>query len=242
MDIEFEYSKKLKELQKEYNKKHPHIAFRASSAGSCILKQIFYINKVEEKRELKPQELVTLRFGTIIHEDIQKLLSDKEDLVFEFPITIPELNVTGHIDALEIDTGSDEIIIYDFKTIKSYAFKRKFGLKKNRDPNPSEKYEMQIATYALAIKRLFPNRNIKAFIVYIRKDDARFNVVEVDSNIYMQKAYDYWETINNFYERNKNKIELKRGMMYCPVESWECKYCPYNYICEKEEEKNEKKV
>ena len=236
MDIQIEYYKKLEELRKEYNKKHPHVAFRASSAGSCILKQIFYINKTEEKRDLKPQELITLRLGTIIHEDIQNLLSDKENLIFEFPITIPELNVTGHIDALEIN--KDEIIIYDFKTIKSYAFKRRFGLKKNRDPNPSDKYEMQVATYALAIKRLFPNKTIKAYIVYIRKDDARFNTVKVDLNIYMQKAYDYWETVNDFYERNKDKVELKKEMMYCPIENWECKYCPYNYICEEKDEKN----
>ena len=107
----------------------------------------------------------------------------------------------------------------------TYPWKKKFGLKKNREPNPSIKYELQVGTYALGLesKLSLPVDNID--ITYYKKDDSSFKFVNIDKK-YKKKAKEYWEEVATVCKQSLRDIEPGEHLGV-PFESWECNYCQY---------------
>jgi len=84
MDVIELYSEQLEEESKEYRLKHPKTdsKYRASSSGTCSRKIYFEsIEKAEKDIPTTPEEIKSykksqriMRLGTIVHEDVQKML------------------------------------------------------------------------------------------------------------------------------------------------------------------------
>ncbi len=145
----------------------------------------------------------------------------------------PKYPIKGHADlVLKLDVdGEEQIMLLDIKTINTYSYSKKFGHKKNLDPNAQEHHKFQVGTYALGVEHMF-GRCDKIFMLYYKKDNSFLKLEEVDHS-YIDKAREYWETMLN-KERN-GLPKLEKGMS--PVYDWECKYCAFNEQCEEDNKK-----
>tara|TARA_R100000234_G_scaffold71838_1_gene44225 strand:+ start:2062 stop:2862 length:801 start_codon:yes stop_codon:yes gene_type:complete len=222
--------------------------YHASSTGSCSRKIWF-----ESVQKAVPTNLPDsraqrlLRLGTIVHDDIQESLlqynvtsnvtsnvtihsneekenniKEKESEFFvEEEITIPSLNVRGFYDL--VAKVSEEVYLFDFKTMAAYTWSRKFG--HNKDPNPSRLHEMQLGTYGIAIKEKF-GRLDGMYLCYYKKDDSRLKTVPVSMS-YLGYAESYWRDINE--EHKKGLPMFREGVS--PAYPWMCGYCQFKTLC-----------
>jgi CRISPR/Cas system-associated exonuclease Cas4 (RecB family) len=205
--------------------------FNASWAGHCIRKHAYKMLK----QEIIPPDrdsLFKMRIGTLVHDDIQKALqkyyNGKGILITEGEIEIPDLNVRGYFDIAEVYGG---IQLNDLKTIAAFAWKRKFGRKENRDPNPSDKYELQLGTYGLGLELKLGKQIVYMSIIYYKKDDSSFKEVIIIPK-YKEKAIEYWKNVLSYCKPDVKIDELTPGdTLGVPYESWECRYCSYMHVC-----------
>lgn len=227
-----EYLEVLSKKNFETRYKNKEEWFSASKAGHCILKHKFQIEGVE-RDPIDQKSLIVMRIGDLIHNDIQESLRQKyeDKILLEHEIIIKDLNVRGFLDIAVLSEDKSKVTaLIDIKTIKSYAYKKRFGRAQNRDPNPSRKYEYQIGTYALGLaEQGYDIDNLK--ILYYRKDDSQMKEVDVPKE-YMSVAKKYWEDVLSIIEDKKSNI--RPGEFYmAPMENWECKYgCPWASKCD----------
>mgnify|MGYP003131945329 CR=1 FL=1 len=217
--------------------------FHASATATCLRKHWFRINKVEESDFTPMVNNRIMRLGTIVHNDYENALkfafdnnntnntinstiysSNIESISTEGEIQIPEYNVRGFYDAVfKMKTG--EVYLYDFKTIRSYPYKLKFG--RNPQPSPNTLHEQQLATYGIAIEKEF-GRLDGMFLYYYNKDSSVCKEKEVPMH-YMDMARESWEEVqDNCLSNVPPPVEL--GMS--PKLNWECKYCNYQTHCQ----------
>lgn len=212
----------------------------ASSAGSCFKQQLYKKLKFEEQ-PIKPEDLIVMRAGTIIHEDYEKAINStiienkpfNSDLVLtEYNIKIPQFDIVGHLDILLLSLKERLATIIDIKTVRAYYWRRRFGLKKNRDPNPSKKHDLQVGTYALGMEE--DGFSIKdLYLFYINKDTCITKLIKLN-NTCMDDAYEYWENLKAFLRENQkvsNVDEIKLSNPYIPIERWECFKCRFSERC-----------
>tara|TARA_Y100000593_G_scaffold41639_1_gene79824 strand:- start:639 stop:893 length:255 start_codon:yes stop_codon:yes gene_type:complete len=77
MELIETYNLMLEKTQKEYREKNPKLdnRYRASSSGMCARKIYFEaIEKAEVTNPADSKSARIMRLGTIVHEDIQKML------------------------------------------------------------------------------------------------------------------------------------------------------------------------
>ena len=108
MDFENIYSNYLKKKSREYREKNKDYIdwFSASSAGSCLKKQWYKINDIQESDLPNDESMRKMRVGTLVHEDFEKSVNyhieNKEDDNFiintEQAVVINDLNVIGHLE------------------------------------------------------------------------------------------------------------------------------------------------
>lgn len=210
--------------------------FQISGAGSCIKKHYYKILDFEETPvDARTQRL--FRLGDLVHTDIQHALVESkqfEDLITEYEVVAPELNIRGFLDIAFIDRHP--VFIPDIKTVASYKWQKMFGRESNRDKNPSVMYELQVSSYAYALaKKLGLNvyDETQPALLYYKKDDSSLKLIEVSSH-YIDKAIEYWKTVMQYInEVTGDNIEdiFIPGDLDVPVMNWECGYCNYQHIC-----------
>jgi len=201
--------------------------FSASSAGHCYKKHKFKLLKTETDK-FPVESLLKMRLGNLFHDDVQKALIKyfkKGFISTEYLIENEDMNVRGFIDILIIDSI---IEVDDIKTISSYQYRKKFGRKENRDKVQSDKYELQVGTYAVAMQKKLGREVNSMNIIYYKKDDSTIKIVPV-SHDYKEKALEYWDNVGK--ECKKEIDELVPGDYGIPFESWECKFCQYASKC-----------
>ena len=235
--IEFIYNTYVKDKSKRVKKEEYNGWFSASAAGSCYRRQWYNIHNAEQGA-LPERVLRLLRLGTLLHKDIEKSIEYAKlnfpvdfktgKILTEYEVELPEYKVLGHLDIAVIE--DNHVDVYDVKTIASYKFQMKFGRKPER--NPWTNYEMQLATYALGIindENLFdevPSVNLK--LMYYKKDNSDMRVQNLDTELWMDVAAEYWTDLGITLSEIDDPEELIPGTsMGTPIQPNECKYCSY---------------
>jgi len=249
MDIEQIYNAYLK--QEDSLRERDKNVFHASSAGSCLRKQMYsYYDFPSDEKDGGSYRI--LRLGTIVHSDVEKALSSYEEKVLELqtkdaPITrsihveekikIDQLEVTGTFDAGEktVDNISNttEFNLYDLKTAAAYKWTTKFGRKQNRVANSDLNYKLQLGTYALGIRHKYKPDRINMFLLWYNKNTSQMRE-QLVSPEWIDKALEYWIEIHEMKEDIGNSFEdeLMPQISYgVPMQDWECRYCQYYSIC-----------
>jgi len=201
--------------------------YSASSAGSCFIKQHLKSKGTDEK-PMDERTMRVLRLGTIVHSDIEKALAEESKnidksqvkLYSEKRITLPDVNVVGHLDIGVHLLIEDKLFVYDLKTAHSFKWKKVFG--RNIDPKPSVNYQLQLGTYGMGLGRELECENVELCLLWYKKDDSRMKLQTID-NMWLDNAYEYWVELN---ETLADSVPSP-GSTNAPVYNWECNYCPY---------------
>lgn len=207
--------------------------FSASSAGSCFKKLML---RREGKKEPKMDNRVMrlLRLGTVVHEDIQRAILNSEEMrgnkyniVMEKRVEMPELNVVGHLDIGITDKTTGDVKVVDIKTCASYKWRMKFGRSPDKKGNPN--YNMQLSTYLKAYRDETGSDGIASMsLLWYNKDTSALREEYVD-NIWMNRATEYWEEINEYSDSSTSE-DMVVGSYGVPMENWECRYCGFKDI------------
>ena len=212
-----------------------NIWFSASKAGGCYRKHIYKSIGQEPIpiEEVPGGQLRRWRLGELLHEDLQKALNNQINghiVLSEFYCEDPSNNTRGYSDILLVPIRKGELVILDIKTIGSYQWKKAFGYKKNRDPNPSFRYELQLATYCLHLEKAFDRKITNMFILYINIDTGRHKLIEVEEKFKIE-AQEYWNDVNKIVKNETLKTMEPGKSIGVPFANWECKYCEYRHAC-----------
>lgn len=227
----------------------------ASSAGYCMRKVIFDRLKVPEVNP-DPRKQRVFSAGHIFHEWMQGLTKKAGiSVAQEVELVDDKLMIKGHFDDLVLisldESGTqarmgDEIrkqnlILYDYKTVNSQAFKYK-------KDKISHYHMMQLGTYMYMLRTFkklkdSPNElwNIKGLenltesrICNISKDDLRMSEVQLLWTPALEKlVYEYWSTLNGYWNKKQipkctcadYEINAKTGVGFMADE----RYNPYFY-------------
>ena len=241
LDIIGIYNQYLKtiedEKKEEYRESNKEKFFRASMAGSCFKKHLYYLNDADSK-EMDRKSSRVLRLGTIIHKDFEDALvthslNSDVSIMCEYEVEIPEIQVKGTLDVAYMNPDINTIEIFDLKSAKAWTLSKKFGYKKNRDKNPSRNYELQLGTYALALKKSNSDWEFALYLVYYKKDDSSIKPIKI-SNTWIDEAEMYWEELLEATEKGKLAPDdlIAGSAPNTPVYEWECKYCQFSPICD----------
>jgi len=238
MDIEKIYNEYI-EKKNETNRIERYVGheakFQASNAGWCIKKHYFGILGFgrDETRDMRTNRL--LQLGNIVHADIQEAFKDIDGIIIEHEINIPEYNVRGFFDIADIKTLPVQLI--DIKTTAAYKWQKMFGRDYNRDKNPFNSYELQIATYAIGLSKemdIDPYDDVRCAIVYYKKDNSDIKWIDISSH-YIDLAMDYWEEVNSWKEEvtkeNINEVFIPGRSLNVPTQQWQCNYCDFAKHC-----------
>lgn len=206
--------------------------FRASTAGLCAKKALLTKWIPEEKSKPNEKSLLNFRIGKLIHEDIQNSVKKepKKGLynLIEHPDTIKDLSIALTIDWFIVEGKKCNII--DLKTIGSYQWRRKFGRKENRDPNPADNYKYQVGTYGLYAQKEMNLSVNNLSIIYIRKDDGFMRIEDVDLE-YIELAEEYWKDVialeKQYEKEDIIHIPVPNKEKNIPVYNWECNFCDF---------------
>ena len=251
MDIEQIYNAYLK--QQDSLRERDKNVFHASSAGSCLRKQMYsYYDFPSDEKDGNSFRI--LRLGTIVHSDVEKALSSYQDKLAEMEIKdapikrsihieekikIEQLEVTGTFDAGEMiddkvnNANYKEFNLYDLKTAAAYKWTTKFGRKQNRMPNADLNYKLQLGTYALGIRRKYEPDRINMYLVWYNKNTSQMREQLVSSE-WIDKALEYWIEVHEMKEDMGKEFEDELVPMISygvPMQDWECRYCQYYSIC-----------
>ena len=118
-----------------------------------------------------------------------------KDIIIEHPIDVPELNVKGFADIVVV-LESEEVLVYDIKTMGSWSWRFKFGRKK--ESKPSIHQELQLGSYGYAIKEEF-GRCDGLFLLYYNKDTSVMKQLEVDLE-FIDLSYNYWTRVQDLHK------------------------------------------
>ena len=238
MDIESLYHSYL--VQAENLRERDKEVFHASSAGSCLRKQMYsYYDFPQDAKDKKSYRL--LRLGTIVHEDIEKAIAHYDDVnsggneqvVIEDKIELKELNVVGTYDVGQMDDEENSFKLWDIKTAAVYKWTTVFGRKENRKPNAAKNYKLQLGTYAICINQKYKVSKIEMYLVWYRKNDS-FWKEQLISPDWIEKALEYWTVVNETLEDCGKFFEDELKPEYWdgdPNQDYECKICSYYSIC-----------
>ena len=238
MDIQSLYNSYL--VQKENLGERDKEVFHASSAGTCLRKQMYsYYDFPQDAKDKRVQRL--LRLGTIVHKDIEDAIAHYEDVnsdgneqVFiEDKIELKELNVVGTYDVGKLDIEKNKFTLWDLKTAAAYTWTTVFGRIENRKANAGRNYKYQLGTYALGINKKYKVSKVEMYLLWYRKNDS-FWKEQLISPEYIEKALEYWITVNETLEDCGKffEDELKPGYWEgVPYQDYECGICSYKSIC-----------
>lgn len=237
-DVELAYTNWLKKLNiinnnKRYSEKAKR--YSASSAGLCPAKHYF---KYQDTPQMPPNEsdFAKMRLGTIVHEDIQtalEMMYKDDNVTCELPISFG--NVKGHLDVvIDISDESKECILIDIKTMAAFPWSKKYG--HNKDPNPAPWNKMQLATYANGLKHQYGYKNVYMYLLNYNKNTSVMRFEEVEEH-WIDEALKYWKNVDEYVAWYSKRLKNEgKHASHQPMYKWECKYCPYEYICKEKGE------
>lgn len=237
----------------------------ASSAGYCMRKLIFErlgVPYVETESDARKQRLFTA--GHIFHEWIQGVTKEAGlSIAQELELQDEDIMVRGHIDDLVLikgdfpegdfsavgeydfhhspDKEADHLILYDYKSASSMAFRYK-------KEKMSHYHRYQLGTYLYMLRKeaakagtensnkwKYPIHNLsEARICLISKDDLRMAELQLMWTPDLEKEIvGYWKTLNGYWKNRKIpkctcadyeiNSKTKKGFMADP------RYNPYYY-------------
>lgn len=166
----------------------------ASSAGYCQRKVMFDrlgVPSVETDADARKQRVFTS--GHLFHAWMQGLTKEAGISVEqETELQDENLMVRGHFDDLiKTDRG---LVLYDFKTVNSQAFKYK-------KDEMSHFHRMQLGTYMYMLQPKYPDLK-EARTLLISKDDLRMKEQQIFWNDKLeQDVKSYWTTLNSNWEK-----------------------------------------
>ena len=146
-----------------------------------------------------------------------------KDIIIEHPIDVPQLNIKGFADIVVV-LESEEVYVYDIKTIGSWSWRFKFGRKK--ESKPSIHKELQLGSYGYAIKEEF-GRCDGLFLLYYNKDNSDIRQLEVDIS-FIEQSYNFWIRTQDLHKNGLPPLQESEA----PVMDWECRYCQYKELCD----------
>ena len=226
------YNTYIKELSKSKFKSRyegKENFFHASGSGLCIRKH--YFGSVLRLDRKEPDNLSRLRLGDIVHDDIQNALKLKSSkrYITEEEIIIPEYNVRGFFDVLDLEKKK----LIDIKTIGGYKWQNIFGRNKT---DSVHNYKLQLGTYAIGVEKKY---NIKlrsmSLMFYKLGDPKAGDIRELPvSLMYKSEATKYWSNvIDTLKECDATDTLPELSLGASPAESWECnpQWCGYFKQC-----------
>lgn len=243
---EFLTSKDYENWQKRYD---GVTAFKASSAGTCRMKNWFDFHDDKFRPVTEWQSSLKLSLGNSVHDTIQTALlwyeeegklGDDVKLFIEERVTDEELNLAGHLDIMLVDFRSMTIYLRDIKTAGNRSYQKIFGNKKYRELNSNLRNKLQIGTYGLMVMRKIERLHgknhgftLRMYLDYYKKDNSMLRSVEVGPE-YVQKAEEYWTKQNDFMKDVQSPEEALAAIEYIeemPIHSWMCNYCDFADKC-----------
>jgi len=247
LDLEQIYHEFLLE-QNKINQKERYAdeptALHMSSGGHCYLKHWFAKHPEYIPEENDEQSMRVMRLGTLIHKDYENAIiwwleknypdTYPHDVTMETKVYYSE-TVIGHPDIYIVANTKDKLIVIDIKTTHSYKWDIMFG--KLKDYNPNNFYEIQLASYTMAIAK---EKNIKLehcemYFFWYKKDNSEVKMTPL-SNFYFAEASTYWKEVDYFVNNNDvNDIAsiVPKHSAHCPNAKWECgKYCSHSINCQ----------
>lgn len=167
----------------------------ASSAGYCMRKNIYDrlgVPKIQTDGDARLQRVFEV--GHIVHEWAQRITKNAGlSIASELELQDEKLMVRGHFD--DLIKVEDNLILYDYKSVNSQAFKYK-------KDKMSHYHMMQLGTYLYMLRKEYKDLK-EARICNISKDDLRMSEVQLLWTPALEKmVYEYWSTLNGYW---KNK-------------------------------------
>jgi hypothetical protein len=200
-----DYLKKKSEEERDYGD-----YWSASSAGYCMRLQIMRrlgVPKVPELQEDQDRTTRVFEVGHLFHEWIQRITKDAGlSIASEVELIDDKIMVKGHFDDLIL--VDDNLILYDYKTAHSGAFKWKQG-------KPIGDYHrMQLGTYMYMLRKREDRMTGPAYppvqdvsearILTISKDDLRMDEKGLEWAPDLEKdVVQYWNTLNGYWKAKK---------------------------------------
>jgi CRISPR/Cas system-associated exonuclease Cas4 (RecB family) len=212
-----------------------------SSAGSCNKKQYYSTIREQETNPPTEDSLAKMQLGTILHSDFEKAMKHQSDMnnsndkqyYYEYPVKIEELRLEGTLDMAIYDRVLNELYVADLKSIGSYPYKLRFGRDKAKNKNKvSNNYEMQVATYAIALSNKLEEPNVFPQLIFYNKDTSKIKSTNVPLYV-LDDAMAYWEDLVDLIDElgDDFKDVSPDSMIGVPYSSWECNYCQYKDKC-----------
>lgn len=212
IEIWDEYLKdeQIREFRQPY-----HGKWRASMLGRCLRAQYWTRLHVAYSNELPIKTLRTFKFGDIIHQSIQQALpAEKCEQEFEFE------DLVFHPDYIGDDT------VYDFKSIRSFAFKLmqkdSFDITKSKP-----EHCLQVMTEAVYLNKMYGE------LIYICKDSSETNY-DIDKR-FRFKAEDWVARVNEellMLRECWEPIRKQPPAMPRVYNGKECQYCSFKGLCD----------
>lgn len=192
-------------------------AFWASEVGKCP-RNLYY--SFAEKRSPTTENLRIFKVGTLFHEHIQNLIKDLEGTAFKSVVNEKYIMVTDMETDLNI-TGQADIYITAFPPDSSFVVELKSEKNIYYRNSPSTHHVSQLMIYLRAL------RIDHGYIIYIQKDNLQTKTFRVD--------YDK-DLFNGIMSKMRSlyKSMLDMELPAKSAEAWECKFCPYKPLCEKD--------
>lgn len=214
------------EMNEKINKRDIDGLIHASSIGGCNKKLWYKLTHTEPKKRIKSSLYETFQHGHAVHDWRQsmylkqiKKLSDW-DLICEVSTSDKQLGgridplVIGSTDGLLIHKPTGNRFIYELKTMAEASWEKL--------RSPQKKHLLQTNIYAKA----FDAVGIHIEYFNKNKDKSKYFYVEPTEELF-NEAYSQVDYVFQF---------LNNGEEPLPDPSFfECKSCPYYYICRPEE-------
>jgi len=201
--------------------------YYCTDLGNCIRKTWYKYQGIELEDEGEEETIRMLKVferGNLLHEWItERLRKHVEEiggyLKEEVSVAIPNLNeqfvVRGRIDNLIATEDGFDII-----EVKTTARIRKTGM-------PLPHHVAQVMPYLLYAP------NAKAGILYLEPNTLKTAFYEVTYDMFAMQ--DLWRKANDLHQALLNNLLPDAEAKLKKVENWQCKYCEFKGMCDKEE-------
>jgi len=202
----------------------PSKAFwRGSLMGGCL--RAHWYDSTGVKGE--PFDQKTLRIferGHAVSEWISSVFASSPDIIAyetEVPVSIPEYNFAGNVDALVTwKDGTQEV--WEFKSTKATAFK---WLKDSAKPE----HATQAALYAIALRHM-DGIVRPARVIYVNADDFSFREYIV-SDEERDRAWRTLQVAQHYERQNRMPPQLPIPDGKTVSTRYPCSYCRFKTVC-----------
>ena len=211
---------------------HAEPVYRASGVGQCLRKQYYQATREETTDPPSPESLLRMKFGDYIHDLVQKVLL-KHGHTLGYEVTAEErltvrhpsgLLLTGKYDLLLRNEHKEETVLIDIKSVDMRKLKY---LRTRAGADPHHIAQLSFYDYLLkTVKNIEPT---EYKVLYITRNDLTIHEVDVEP-VQIETA---WRSV----EHDLSLLASLPSNTPPPPEprfSWECRYCPFVDLCERQ--------